>query len=165
MDSSPNLPEDTQELVEVLNQAKPLAARYYQLTDRALGITGEVAEAEAARLLNLTLCPPRSPYDATRDVNGETQRLEIKGRCLLPGAKSGQRLGRMNLKTDWDFALMVLLDEHFEATGIWEASRRKLEQALNEPGSRARNERRQLSVTKFKKIGDQIWAPADSRST
>jgi hypothetical protein len=121
--------------------------------------------AEAARLLNLTLCPPRSPYDATRDVDGETQRLEIKGRCLLPGAKSGQRLGRMNLKTDWDFALMVLLDQHFDATGIWEASRRKLEQALNERGSHARNERRQLRVAKFKKIGDQIWAPGGSHTT
>lgn len=49
--------------------------------------------------------------------NGETRRLQIKGRCLLPGCKPGQRLGSIDLKKDWDAVLMVLLDKNFEATG------------------------------------------------
>jgi hypothetical protein len=83
--------------------------------------------------------------------------VEIKGRCLPRGAKPGQRLGAIRLEKEWDVVLMVLLDERFEATAIYEADRPAVTAALTAPGSKSRNERGQLGVAKFKQIGRKIW--------
>jgi hypothetical protein len=48
---------DLEEVGEVIRRAKVLAKKYYALTGRPLGITGEVAEYEASRLLQLALVP------------------------------------------------------------------------------------------------------------
>ena len=45
---------------EILAAVKPLAAEYYQLTGKPLGVTGEVAEYVAAEILGLELVPPRT---------------------------------------------------------------------------------------------------------
>jgi len=44
----------------LLRHAKQLAADYYRLTGKPLGVTGEVAEYEAANKLDLTLAPART---------------------------------------------------------------------------------------------------------
>ena len=49
---------------EVLAHAKQAAVDYYRLTGKPLGITGEVGEYEAARLLGLT--PRRGPRPGPR---------------------------------------------------------------------------------------------------
>jgi hypothetical protein len=145
-------------LFSLLREAKTLGREYYELTGRPLGITGEVAEYEAVRLLGLELSAVRQTgYDAVRRNEGKTQLLQIKGRCLPPGARPGQRLGAIQLQKAWDAVLMVLLDERFEATAIYEADRPSITAALTLPGSRARNERGQLGVAKFKAIGRQVW--------
>jgi len=46
-------------ILEILREAKKLAQEYRQLTGKPLGITGEVAEYEAARLLGVELTPAR----------------------------------------------------------------------------------------------------------
>ncbi len=149
---------DSTRLFELLREAKLLGKEYYELTGRPLGITGEVAEYEAARLLGVELSSVRQTgYDAVRRNRRKNERLQIKGRCLLPGAKPGQRLGSIDLGKPWDVVLMVLLDERFEATAIYEADRLAITEALTKPGSRARNERGQLGVSKFKSIGRRIW--------
>jgi hypothetical protein len=52
---------------EILAAVKPLAAEYYQLTKKPLGVTGEVAEYVAAEILGLELVPARTVgYDALR---------------------------------------------------------------------------------------------------
>jgi uncharacterized protein DUF6998 len=145
----------------LLGEAKQLAMEYRELTGRPLGITGEVAEYEAARLLGIELSAARqSGYDAVRKTPHGDQRLQVKGRCVLPGAKPGQRVGGIGLEKEWDAVLLVLLDEHFEATEIWEADRAEVTEALSAPGSRARNERGQLGVMKFKSIGHRVWPSA-----
>lgn len=146
------------ELVDLLAEAKQLAKRYRRLTGRPLGITGEIAEYEAVRLLNLKLAPARQAgYDATRTAPDGIQRAQIKGRCILPESKSGQRLGGIKLQDDWDIVLMVLLDEDFEAAAIYEAERDAIVRALAEPGSIARSHRGALAVSKFKAIGRKVW--------
>lgn len=91
--TSVNLPgaeTTTDRVLELLAQAKQLAREYRALTGKPLGVTGEVAEFEAARLLGLELTPARhAGYDAIRPADG--CRLQIKGRCVPPGAKLGQR--------------------------------------------------------------------------
>lgn len=152
---------NSERLVKLLGEAKQLAKEYRDLTGRPLGVTGEVAEYEAARLLGVELSGVRQAgYDAVRKTRTGTQRLQIKGRCILPGSKPGQRVGGIDRAKEWDVVLLVLLDEHFEATAIYEADRAAVEAALTAPGSRARNERGQLGVSKFKSIGRKVWPPA-----
>jgi hypothetical protein len=147
--------------MKILRAAKKLAQEYRALTGKPLGITGEVAEYEAARILRVELTPARQAgYDAIENSNGSIRRLQIKGRCLLPNCKPGQRLGSIEIKKDWDAVLMVLLDENFDATEIHEAQRAAVLAALSAPGSKARNERGALSLNKFKAIGKLRWRRA-----
>lgn len=148
----------TTEIIEILSEAKKLAQRYRALTGKPLGITGEVAEYEAARHLGLTLTPARqSGYDAVEIRNGHAYHLQIKGRCVLQGGKTGQRMGSIDIKKEFDAVLLVLLDGNFDAIAIYEASREAVIDALKKPGSKARNERGALGVAKFKAIGHIRW--------
>lgn len=55
----------------ILAQVKRLAQEYRAATCKPLGITGEVAEFEAARILNLELTRAwQVGYDAVENVNG-----------------------------------------------------------------------------------------------
>jgi hypothetical protein len=144
--------------MELLREAKALAREYYELTGKPLGVTGEVAEYEAARILGVELTEARrAGFDAIERIGGVTKKLQIKGRCLQENCKPGQRLGSIRTEHDWDAVLMVLLDYEFNATEIYEAQREDVEAALNAPGSKSRNVRRALSVSKFKSIGRLRW--------
>ena len=151
--------EEIERRVQLLKRAKVLAREYYQATGRPLGVTGEVAEYEAERLLDIELAPVRQPgFDAVRTVGrGKKETIQIKGRCLLPGASKSQRLGKLDLDKPWDLAMLVLLDERYEATAIYEADREDVAEALTAPGSMARNDRGQLAISKFKSLSRQIY--------
>jgi hypothetical protein len=146
-------------LVTLLAEAKRLAKRYYAVTGRPLGVTGEVAEYEAITLLKLRPAEVRQPgYDALgRRKNGRRERLQIKGRCIIGKAKSGARMGAIDLTQPWDAVLLVLLNAELETTEIYRAGRRAVRAALTAPGSKSRNVRRQLSISKFKAIGRRVW--------
>jgi hypothetical protein len=145
-------------LLRLLAEVKRLAKEYRELTGRPLGVTGEIAEYEAARLLSVELSPARQAgYDAVRESRSGIQRLQIKGRCVLPDSNPGLRLGGIKLEKEWDAVVLVLLDEGFEATAIYEANRPAVEAALLAPGSKARNQRGALAVSKFKAIGRKVW--------
>ena len=151
----------TDSALAILAEAKKLAQRYRTLTGKPLGITGEVAEYEAARILGVTLTSARQAgYDATETRNGQVSRLQIKGRCVLEGSKPGQRMGSIDIKKEFDAVLLVLLDSNFDATAIYEAPRELVIGALTKPGSKSRNERGALGVSKFKSIGSVRWQRA-----
>ena len=146
------------EVAEVLSEAKSLARKYRKLTGKPLGMTGEVAEFSAAQILGLELAEARqSGYDAIRRENGKETKIQIKGRCIPADAKPGQRLGRIQLDKEWDTVLLALMDEDLEVLSMYEAARPEIERALLAPGSKARNERGALSVSKFKAIGHEVW--------
>ena len=144
------------EFVETIRAIKAAAVRYRNLTGKPLGITGELGEVQAARILGLKLAPPRQAgFDAT-DASG--RRLQIKARCILEDAKPGQRVGSIKLNHEWDAVVLLLMDHNFEPQVAFEASREAVEAALKLPGSRARNERGALAVSKFKSIGKRVWS-------
>lgn len=156
--------ESSARVFALLGQAKALAVEYYELTGRPLGLTGEVAEFEATRILGLELSAVRqSGYDAIRRSADGIVRLQIKGRCYGPDAKPGQRLGSIQLAKEWDAVLMVLLDRDLNATEMWEADRSAVTSALTKPGSVARNKRGAMAVTQFKRIARLVWKRDDSR--
>jgi len=143
------------EIEEILVSAKELASKYKKLTGKPLGITGEIAEFNAAKLLNLKLAEARQAgYDA---IGNNNQKIQIKGRCIPENPKPGQRLGAIRLEHEWDSVLLVLMNETFDVIEMWEANRPEIKEALLAPGSKARNERGALSVSKFKQIGKLVW--------
>lgn len=80
---------------------------------------------------------------------------------MLQGRKTGQRLGSIDIRKEFDAVLLVLLDEAFEATAIYEAPRDAVVAELTKPGSRSRNERGALGVARFKSIATVRWERED----
>jgi hypothetical protein len=74
-------------------------------------------------------------YDAIRKTPGGDQLLEIKGRCVPRGGGS-QRVGSIALNGAWETVLLVLRDEEFNATEIYEADRDAITEALQRPAPR-----------------------------
>ena len=149
------MPVEITALRTVMREATSLARQYRELTGKPLGITGEVGEFLAAELLGLVLVDARQPgYDA---IAPDGRRIQIKTRCILPDAKQGQRVGGIKLDYDWETVALVLIDENFEPSAIYEAPRSAVEEELHRPGSRARNERGALGVNKFKAISKCVW--------
>lgn len=139
---------------EILATVKPLAAEYYRLTGKPLGVTGEVAEYVAAEILGLTLAPARTHgYDALRGI----ERIQIKGRAYGANAKPGQKLSTIKADSPCDTVLLVLLDNAtLEPREMWEAPFTSVATRLSHPGSKARA-RGALSVAEFKRLAHRVW--------
>jgi hypothetical protein len=134
-----------------------LAVEYEQVVGRPLGVTGELAELEAARILGLTPLEVRHPGADAVDARGK--RIQIKGRKLKDG-KQGMT-GMLKATAACDAVVLVLFDDEFRATQIWQADYRTIDRALRRPGSKGRNVRRQLAVSKFRALGTRVWPVAD----
>jgi hypothetical protein len=136
------------EEAEILKQVKSLAARYYELTGKPLGVTGEVGEYEVAKALDLTLSEARQAgYDA---IGPDGRKVQIKARVVPEGKNFvGQRVGAIRLDHEWDTVALILMTPTFEVIGIHEAARPIIEAELKKPGSKARNERGALAVSQF----------------
>jgi len=152
---------------EILASVKPLAAEYYRLTRKPLGVTGEIVEFVAAERLGLELADVRTArYDAIRHGPDGPVYIQIKGRAYGDSAKPGQRLGRIKSNAHCDVVLLVLLDNAtLEPREMWEAPFTEVLSRLGEPGSKSRNERGALSVHDFKKLKSArlAWPPRDDR--
>jgi len=143
---------------DILKQVKALAAEYYRLSGKPLGVTGEVAEYVAADLMGLDLAVARTcGFDATRAVGHDHQRIQIKGRAFGRKSKRSQRLGMIKRGAPCDAVMLVLLDNAtLEPVEIWEASYAAVEMRLAVPGSKVR-ERGSLGIREFKKLARQVW--------
>ncbi|WP_201271493.1 hypothetical protein [Sinorhizobium medicae] len=140
---------------EILTAIKPLAAEYYRLTGKPLGVTSEVAETIAVDVLGLELAPPRTAaYDAIRrTLDGSEKRIQIKGRAFGADANPGQRLGRIKQAAACYTVLLVLLDNAaLDLREMW---------TPRMPPSRSDLQNRDLksvSVPEFKRLAVKIWA-------
>lgn len=142
---------------EILNDVKTLAVEYYAATGKPLGVTGEIAEVEAARLLGLALADARSPgYDALDPSTTPPRRIQIKGRRIGPNETWG-RMPSINCTHEFDTVMLVLLRADYSVAEILEASRAAVQARLAAPGSKARNERNSMGVSQFRTIATRIW--------
>lgn len=157
-----NVPQNR--LLEILAKVKPLAAEYYRLTGKPLGVTGEIAEMAAAYALDLELAPPRTEgYDAIRTLpDGRKERIQIKGRASPTKPKSGQRLSRIKSSAECDRVLLVILNiESLEPREMFEATFQRVKARLHD--GIARNSkaaaRGSLSISEFKKHcgAEKVW--------
>lgn len=148
-------------LSDLLERAREIATAYYRLTGKPLGITGEIGEYEAARIMGLSLVGARMPgFDA---VGEDGRRIQIKARMFAPDrALGGQRLGKIKPESEFDSVMLVMLDAEYLPWVIWEAQRAEVLDALAAPGSRSRNERGALSISKFRSVAVEVWRRAPS---
>ena len=139
-------------LVELLGEVKKLAQEYCRLTGKPLGVTGEIAEFEAARLLGIQLCRARQAgYDAIRVGPDGDVRLSIKSACFPASLEAKWRIGTISLEKEWDATLMVLLTPDFEPREIWEADREAVMELFENAG------RTDPGVKKFKSVATMVW--------
>lgn len=85
-------PVSLDQIAPLLDAVRDIATAYYSLTGKPLGITGEIGEYEAAKLLGLQLVSARTPgYDA---LGADGRRIQIKARMFDPDKPlGGQRMG------------------------------------------------------------------------
>ena len=143
----------------IVAQVKLLAAEYYLLTGKPLGVTGEVAEYIAAEKLDLDLSDARNPgHDATRETGDGKRHFQIKGRVFGDKISPGAKISRINRNAECHSVLLVILrQENLELREIWEAPFSMVKTRLDKPG-KAR-ERGVLSVSEFRKLAKKIWPP------
>jgi hypothetical protein len=143
-------------LSDLLERAREIGAAYYRLTGKPLGITGEIGEYEAARIMSLALVDARTPgYDA---IGPDGRRVQIKARMYEPArALGGQRMGSIKAASEFDTVMLVMLDTGYQPWVIWEAPRSAVLDALAAPGSKSRNERGALSISKFRSLASEVW--------
>ncbi|MEQ6341086.1 MAG: hypothetical protein M3A44_05380 [Gammaproteobacteria bacterium] len=144
---------------KLIAEARRLSAEYRKVTGRPLGgVSGEIAEHDAARLLELDLCDPKpGGYDAIGRGRRAGKRIQIKGRAIFDEGKAGQRIGQMKTDQEWDSVMLVLMDEDFEPYEIYEAEREDILQAIADSDASKRNKRGAMSVAKFKIISQLVW--------
>jgi len=149
--------ENAGNLFILLREAQRIGASYYRLTGKPLGVTGEVAEYEAADKLGLSLCVARTPwYDAIAPATG--RKIQIKGRAvdridryrgMCPAIKSSGAL---------DDVVLVLLDRStLEAIEIWKAPVASVTARIAGLSSQRRRANGVLAITQFKSIAEKVW--------
>ena len=144
---------------QLKSDAKALAVRYYELTGKPLGITGEMAELEAAELLGLELADARTPgFDAYRERDGQRERIQIKGRAVDAADRYRGRCPSIKCGDQFDYVLTVLMDRRtLDVLEIWEACEADVDARLKAPGSKSRNERNSMGLSQFKSIAKKVW--------
>ncbi|ROR32610.1 hypothetical protein [Inmirania thermothiophila] len=150
---------------ELMEQARRLAADYRRATGRALpGVSAELAVHDAVRLLGLEPGPAGAGWDAEGTGERAGVRYQVKGRAILNEARRDHRIGELRLgRDDWDAVLLVLMDEDYHPTEIWEAARADVEAAVAEAAASGRRRRGALSVARFRNIGELVWTRETGR--
>ena len=143
---------------KLVSEARRLAAEYRRTTGKPLGISSEIAEFDAAKILDLELCDQRDGgYDAVGRGKRAGKKVQIKGRAVFDEKKSGQRIGQMKLEQEWDAIVLVIMNEEYEPIEIFECNRNVIEEAMDDNKSNKRNKRGAMSLAKFKIISDLVW--------
>lgn len=153
---------------KLIAEARRLAAEYRRATGKPLpGISAEIAENDAARLLDLELVKDETLGHDAVGRSGERQgkRIQIKSRTIFDETKGGHRIGQLKTGQAWDSVLLVLMDEEYEPFEIYEAERDELLEAVAEAESSKRAKRGLLSVAKFKAIGRLVWTREEGEIT
>ena len=147
---------------KLISEARRIAAEYRRTTGTTLPISGEIAKHDACKYLGLEpVKENQGGYDA---IDKEGHRVQIKGRAIFDEAKGGQRLGQLKMEQQWDKLAMVLMDENFDTTEIYLASREDIETSLDEQRESNRSKRGAMSVARFKHISHLAWSSVEGRS-
>lgn len=147
---------------KLMDETRRLAVEFRKTTGQALAVTGELANYDAHRLLNLTLpVEAEATVDAIGPELWSFEKIQIKGRVLFDKQKTKQRIGQLNLEGAWQRVLLVLYNESYLPEGIYCLSK---QQILADLSSAKANKRGAMTVAKFKAMGEQVWPLVDNAS-
>lgn len=143
---------------KLISEARRISAEYRRTTGKPLGISAEIARHDACTYLELEPHDDAVGYDAL-GLTGRREgvRFQVKGRAIFDEKKGGQRLGQIKIEQNWDMILLVLMDEDFETTEIYEASREDILNDIDEVGDN-RKKRGAMSVARFKRLAQLVWS-------
>ena len=86
------------------------------------------------------------------------ERYQIKGRAIDRNDRYRGRVPSIEYDRDFERVLLVLLDRStYSALEIWQANRGAVQERLEVPGSKARNERNSMGITQFMSIACRVW--------
>lgn len=145
----------------LMQQARQLAANYRRATGKTLsGVSGELSNYDAIRLLHLTPAPDQIGYEAigteqSGDLQGE--KIQIKGRTVFSNSKSTLRIGQLKMEQDWGSVVLVLLNDDYEPFEIYEIDRATLsDNVLDKESKKAK--KGAMTIARFKKIATLAWS-------
>lgn len=146
----------------LIEQARQLAAEYRRSMGKPLpGVSAEIGVHDAVNLLDLHPVASGLGHDALGTGPRAGRRVLIKSRAIFDEGRPGQRLGQLKTDGDWDLLVVVLMDEDYRPSAIYEADREDIDAALAQnQGSRRRN-RGALSVARLKIVGRLAWTPEE----
>lgn len=134
---------------ELIERVVLLAREYRRRFGKSLGITGEVGEYKASKLLGLKLASSNinEGYDA---IDRDSKRVQIKSRIL---SRSSERTGVFS-NYNFDYALLVLMSEDYKVTQIYKAKCRDVKKEIVSQSYKNSS----LSVTRFKQLADPVFS-------
>ena len=143
---------------KLITQARKLGANYKRATGKVLpGLSNEIAEYDASRLLDLELCQDKTEgFDALGRGNRKGKRIQIKGRTIFDENKTGQRIGQIKADKEWDSVVLILMDAEYQPFEIFEVERDIILDILGK-SSTSKKKRGALSVARFRNIGQLVW--------
>ncbi|MFK5914891.1 MAG: hypothetical protein QM484_10985 [Woeseiaceae bacterium] len=143
---------------KLISEARRIAAEYRRTTGKSLPISSEIALHDACTTLQLEPVETPAGYDAI-GKHGEREglRYQIKARAIFDDKKSGQRLGQIKIEQQWDKIILVLMNEAFETTEIFEASREDILEDFENSETSNRKKRGVISVARFKRLAELVW--------
>ena len=126
-----------------------LSLEYKRRFGKSLGITGEVGEYKASRLLKLKRAQGNinKGFDAI-DPKGK-KRVQIKTRIF---SRNSERTSAFT-NFGFDYAILVLLSDKYEVTGIYKARCKDIREKI----ARQTYKRPALTIGDFRKISKLIY--------
>lgn len=141
---------------KLMEETRRIAREYKKSTGQALPITNELGRYDVGKILNLTA--PRSDepgvdFIGSSDLLGH--KISVKSRVLFQPAKSGQRMGALNIEGAWEYLLLIIYNAEYLPEEIYSASKQII---VNELQSSKPNRRGSFSIAKFKLLSELVWA-------
>ena len=125
-----------------------LSLEYTGRFGKSLGITGEVGEYKASRLLKLKRAPGNinKGFDA---IDPKGKKVQIKTRIYLRNSERTSAFTNFG----FDYALLVLLSDKYEITEIYKARCKDIQEKIASQSYK----RPALSIRDFKKISKPVY--------
>jgi len=159
---------DSYDVSRLMSQTRKLAADYRKQTGQALPVTEELARFDAINILGLSKLEGEEGVDAVDPLgksseagNEPVNRYLIKGRVIFKGGKARQKLGKLNLNSDWTVLLMVIYDADYLPEQLYKVHRKTIDAEM---ANVTKDKRGSMTVAKYKAIGELIWENAESES-
>ncbi|MDF1588433.1 MAG: hypothetical protein P1P93_04655 [Gammaproteobacteria bacterium] len=154
---------DLYSIDKLMHETRQLAAKYRQATGMTLPVTGEISRFDVSKALSLKLSDDLTVgYDGIGTTGARKgKRILIKGRVLFEDSRSTPRIGQIKPDGRWDHVVLVLYDDNYEPTDMYEATAEDITNAIKiKPDSNSKK-RGMMSVAQFKIISKLVWTQQD----